>query len=108
MHALYDAKSYHWALFIGHITVEKMLKAIYVHKYNENAPLTHNLYRLAELDDLSMTEEYADWLDYITSFNIEARYGDYKKEFYQMCNEDFTKMWIKRIEEILQWLKQVL
>jgi hypothetical protein len=60
------------------------------------------------MDSKEMTDQYADWLDFITTFNIEARYGDYKREFYLMCDEDFTKMWIKRIEEILQWLKQLL
>jgi len=28
-----------------------------------------------------MTDEYSDWLDEITSFNLNARYDDYKREF---------------------------
>ena len=108
MYAMFNAKSYPWALFIGHISVEKMLKAIYVDKYKKNAPFTHNLYRLAELCGLGMTSEIADWLDRITTFNIEARYDDYKREFYSICNDDFTELWIKRIEEITQWLKKQL
>ena len=45
---LYNSQSYHWALFIGHISIEKLLKAYYVKKNRNHAPFTHNLYRLAE------------------------------------------------------------
>lgn len=79
---LYNSKSYGWALFIGHISVEKLLKAVYVKIHGEHAPFTHNLYRLAELGKLELPEEYADWLYKITTFNINARYDDYKREFY--------------------------
>jgi HEPN domain-containing protein len=35
MISLYHSKSYGWALFIGHISIEKLLKAIYVKKYKK-------------------------------------------------------------------------
>jgi len=48
MNQLFKSKSYHWALFVGHISVEKLLKALYVKLHGKHAPTTHNLYRLAE------------------------------------------------------------
>lgn len=76
---LFKANSFSWSLFIGHISVEKLLKAFYVKKHKKHAPFIHNLYRLAELNEMVLTDEYADWLDKITSFNLNARYDDYKK-----------------------------
>ena len=35
---LYTSKDYNWALFIGHLVIEKLLKAIYV-KRNSKHPL---------------------------------------------------------------------
>jgi HEPN domain-containing protein len=64
---LHSAKSYHWALFMRYITIERLLKAYYVKKERTHAPFTHNLYRLAELSGL-------DWLYRITTFNLNARY----------------------------------
>ena len=55
-----------------------------------------------------MTDEYADWLDEITSFNLNARYDDYKKEFYKLCNQDYTKNWIEKIKNIHKWIKEML
>jgi len=105
---LYDSKSYNWALFLGHVSVEKLIKGLYVKKHNEHAPYIHNLLRLAELCEVNVTNEYSDWLDEITSFNINARYNDYKKEFYNQCTRDFASLWLERIKEIRSWIKQQL
>jgi len=108
MLTLFRSKTYHWALFMGHIAIEKLLKACFVKQNGNHAPYTHNLYRLAELAGLNITEDYAEWLYKITTFNINARYDDYKKEFYTMCNADFTKEWIDNIKNLQQWIKQML
>jgi HEPN domain-containing protein len=105
---LYNSNSYHWALFLGHIAIEKLLKAYYVKKKEEHAPFTHNLYRLAEMSGIELTEEKIDWLYRITTFNLNARYDDYKKEFYTICTKDFTEEWINKIKLLQQWIKQLL
>ena len=108
MLTLYEAKSYGWSLFLGHISTEKILKALYVKRFKKHAPYTHNLYRLAELIKLELTDEYADWLDVITSFNLNARYDDYKREFYSLCTPEYTRLWINRITTIRTWIKEML
>lgn len=108
MKKLFKSKSYNWALFVGHISVEKMLKALYVKSVGKHAPTIHNLYRLAELCEIELTDEYSDWLDTITTFNINARYDDYKREFYNKCTPDFTKLWIQRIKELIKWIEKKL
>ena len=108
MNKLFKSKSYNWALFVGHISVEKLLKALYVKLHGKHAPTIHNLYRLAELCEVDLTDEYSDWLDTITSFNINARYDDYKKEFYNLCTREYAKLWISRIKELRKWIKMML
>lgn len=108
MLTLFNARRYNWALFIGHITIEKLLKAVYVKKKEKHAPFTHNLYRLAELSEISLSSEYSDWLDEITSFNLNARYDDYLKEFYQLSTLEYTEKWVKRIEILREWIKKML
>lgn len=108
MLVLYDSKIYHWALFMGHISIEKLLKAYFVKTQRQHAPFTHNLVRLAELGGLEVNEEYAEWLFRITTFNLNARYDDYKKEFYNMCTASFASEWIEKIKILQQWIKHKL
>lgn len=105
---LFKSKSYNWALFVGHISVEKLLKALYVKLHRKHAPAIHNLYRLAELCKIDLTDEFSDWLDTITSFNINARYDDYEREFYKLCTQEYTELWIDRIRELRKWIEQML
>jgi HEPN domain-containing protein len=108
MKILFDAKSYHWALFLGHISTEKLLKAAFTKKFEKHAPFTHNLYRLAEYLEVTVSDEYSDWLDVITTFNLNARYDDHKKEFYRLCNKDYALLWMDRINELRKWIKEKL
>ena len=105
---LYNSKTYHWSLFMGHISTEKLLKAYYVKIKKKHAPPIHNFYRLAEISDIEITDEYADWLDTITSFNINARYNDFKREFFKQCTREYTDLWIGRIKLLKEWISQKL
>lgn len=108
MNQLFQNKNYSWSLFLGHIYTEKILKAYYVKSHGKHAPFTHNLYRIAELSNLEISEEHADWLDKITTFNINARYDDYKRESYSLCTKEFTEEWIDKIQKIQKWIKTLL
>lgn len=67
-------------------------------------PRVHNLYKLALKCNLEMSEEQMDTLQYVTLFNIEARYEQYKREFHKKCTEDFTEHNIQKIEGLREWL----
>ena len=99
-----------WCLFMGHLVIEKLLKALYA-KNNRNAPYapkSHDLLHLAEKTELELTDRQEDLLDTITRFNMNARYDDYKKEFYLKCTDEYTEQQLKNIEEVRLWLKNLL
>lgn len=106
----YEIKQYTWALFIGHLTLEKLLKAIYANVNSENPypPKIHNLNILAEKCNIKLDERKTKILMTCNSFNISARYEDYKNEFYKRCTEDYAREQIKNIEEVREWLKEIL
>jgi HEPN domain-containing protein len=108
MHNLFKAGDHHWSLFIGHLVLEKLLKACYVKATGENAPRIHDLLRIAKAAQIKVSEKMADSLDLITTFNISARYPDFQQSFYKKCTHDFTAENISKIEEVRIWLKNVL
>ena len=89
--SMFQAAKYDWCLFIGHLVVEKTLKAIFVDRNNNNMPpKTHNLVRLSEISGLELSQAQKILLDKITDFNIQTRYPDYKFDFYKSCTEEYA------------------
>jgi len=106
MIAMFDTKRYSWALFVGHLMIEKLLKAYFV-KINENyPPFTHNLLKLARDTNLPLTDELKLQLTTITAFNLNSRYDDYKRSFQKKCTPDFTNEWIEKIKELKLWIRE--
>jgi HEPN domain-containing protein len=103
---LFEKGDYTWSLFIGHLVLEKLLKACYVQHIDTTPPFIHDLIRLAEKTKIPLDENKKDLLDAISTFNIQARYDDYKMEFYKKCSKDFTVKWIETIKELRSWLHE--
>ena len=110
MASLYKDKKYNWCLFIGHLVVEKLVKALYAKHNSENpyAPQIHDLLKIIRKCDVNIDDTKLDKLSVINTFNIGARYDDYKKEFYNKCTKEYTDEQIKNIEELRTWLKTQL
>ena len=104
--ALFAAKKYSWSLFIWQLVVEKHLKAILVEKFDDSTPTIHDLYKLTKKLGLKLSADQINNLKDITKFNIDARYEDYKHEFYKVATRTFTIKWIKIIKDFLVWLKK--
>lgn len=105
---LFEKEDYSYALFFGHLAIEKIIKAILAQRLEQQIPRSHNLLRLAQEADIDITDELKHTLIRITTFNLESRYPDYKKEFRRKCTEQFTAKELERVEEILVWLKSKL
>ena len=103
---LYQNKKYHHALFFCHLSIEKMLKAIVVKSTGAAPPLSHDLVRLAERAGLDLSEPKKNELAEITTFNIAARYDDYKLSFQEKATEKFSVKYLKKTGEILEWLSK--
>jgi HEPN domain-containing protein len=105
---LFEKKDYSYALFFGHLSVEKIIKAVLVKNTNQQAPRSHNLLRLAKEAHIELDEDQKHTLIRITAFNLESRYPDYKKEFRKKCTRQFTATELQKIEEVFVWLKSSL
>lgn len=70
--SLFNSGKFDWCLFLGHLVLEKALKAVYVRdNANEMPPRVHNLVKLAEATELKLDEDIKLFLDEITDFNLE-------------------------------------
>ena len=104
MNLLLTTGEYSWSLFLGHLVIEKLMKALYVKRHQKHALFSHDLLRLAQKIGLELTDEQSEWLDEISTFNLNARYDNYKQDFYRLCTKEFSTSKIERIEILRVWL----
>jgi len=105
---LYSMKRFNWALFLGHLVIEKLIKAVFVLKNRKHPPFIHDLLKLITKCNIQITEEQMDMLDTITTFNINARYDDYKSAFHKKCTPEYSQIWINNIKTLRVWIKEML
>lgn len=96
---------YHYALFIGHLYVEKLMKALVVQVTGDHAPRTHNLLILADRAGLSLSDDRREQLIRITAYNLETRYPEERSALRLRYTKSFTDREIDAIQEVAVWLK---
>ena len=104
MESLFSNGHYVWSLFVGHLVLEKTLKACYVKNVDINIPKIHHLLKLAEDAKLELTEDEESFLLEVTTFNMAARYPDFKNRFYKKATRSFAEKFINSIREFRIWL----
>jgi HEPN domain-containing protein len=94
------------AMFFLHLAVEKMLKGYYIYSCKEDASFTHNLVVLAsKIPNEKFTDVQLHFLAEVSRFNIAARYDDYKRNFYRICDKSFANSYFVKGEEFIEWLE---
>ncbi|MBI3577639.1 HEPN domain-containing protein [Candidatus Gottesmanbacteria bacterium] len=91
---LFEAKKYHHSLFFVHLALEKILKAIHISMQKQAALPIHDLVRLAEKATVKINPEVTLQLAEISTFNVAARYDDYKFKFYKKATREYARKWL--------------
>lgn len=103
---LFEKGDYAYALFFGHLYLEKLLKAIVVKVTGTQAPAIHNLRVLSEKAKLPVSNEQLEFLIKVQEYNLRARYPDFKFDFKKRCTKEFTQKELEGIVEFGKWLKE--
>ena len=106
--AMYEKEKYPYALFMGHLAIEKLLKALVVKNTKEHAPYTHSLSVLADKLGFEVPLKIRKSLIRFMEFHFEARYPEEQKKFYKKCTKQFTGKKMNEIKEVFIWLKKKL
>ena len=108
MESLLDKGHFVWALFVGHLVLEKMLKAPYVQNHAATPPFIHHLLKLGRDAGLSLDADQEDFLLEVTNYNIQGRYPDFKRALQNKATPEYTQERIHRIKEFRLWLDSLI
>ena len=106
--SLFQVGKYPYALFFGHLAIEKLLKSLVVKQTREHASYTHSLPLLASKLATRIPEEIEKKLAGFMEFYFEARYPEEQKKFYKKCTKDFASQHLNEIKKVFKWLKEKL
>jgi len=110
MDGLFKLGHFVWTLFLGHLILEKVLKAHIVRTSQEEAPKIHDLSKLAVRASLKLSKKENNLLSEINDFNLEARYPEIKYRAYKFATREITQKYLSEVkslkEKLCQQLKQ--
>ena len=115
--ALYDLETaelldkngrYLYAAFMCQQALEKILKALYLHRFSKEAPHSHNLVYLESLLELNMSKNRVPLLAELTAYYIEGRYPSYKAKLSTLIDKKKSSMVEKTSRELFEWLQEKL
>jgi len=101
-------KKYPHTLFMGHLALEKLLKALVVKATKAHAPMTHSLPFLAEKSRINIPVTIMVKLREFMEFHFEARYPSEQKAFYNKCTKAYTTAKFREMKKVFQWLEKKL
>ena len=108
--AMYSTGRWLYVGFMCHQTLEKIFKAYWCSKKEENAPMSHNLLNIAQACGLNalFSSEQIMFISEIMPLNIEARYPSYKEAVGKGLNQEKCQELVNKTRELQQWIKDRL
>ncbi|OGG16088.1 hypothetical protein A3D77_02130 [Candidatus Gottesmanbacteria bacterium RIFCSPHIGHO2_02_FULL_39_11] len=105
---LFKKKRYSYSLFFCHLSLEKILKAVFIAKNDDAPPPLHDLIKLCQKCGIKLNESKVKDLTEISSFNIEARYDVMKEKLYKKATVIFTKGYLSKTTLLFKQFEKLI
>lgn len=108
--AMYSTGRWMYVAFMCHQVIEKTLKAYWCATQEDEPPYIHNHKRLADGCGLyfRMSIEQKDFLNTVTTYNIEARYPESKDALARKLDKEACRFIIDNTKTLQTWIKEQL
>ncbi len=103
---MYKTGRYVYVVFMCHLAIEKMLKAIAAEATDKTPPKTHNLLYLIKLSDIKIPQDLFDFVAKINNASVVTRYPEDFSKLIESYPENIVKEYLEYTERVLEWLKQ--
>jgi HEPN domain-containing protein len=107
--AMFETGRYLYVVFMCHLAIEKMLKALLAHKYPEDIPpKIHNLINLAQRAEIIPPKNLKDFFQRLDNVSILTRYPEDLRTLSKEFNQDTVKLILIDTRRMIKWLRQHL
>lgn len=103
---MFKTGRYVYVLFMCHLSVEKLLKALYETIFKKNAPKTHNLVYLLKASAIELPEKHLETLESLNDLSIITRYPEDIDAMVKAFKRKKVEDYLKKTKEMIKWLKK--
>jgi HEPN domain-containing protein len=100
------AGRYIYVIFMSHMALEKVLKAVLTEETRKLPPRTHNLIDLAQRAQLALSQEHQDFIGKINNASVVVRYPDDLSEMISQYSEVIARDYLQKARELIKWIRQ--
>ena len=105
---MYHGRRYIYVIFMCHLAVEKMLKALVANKINKIPPKTHNLLYLVKLAEIEIPAPHKRIIMHLNEASVPTRYPTDISKLSLQYNRKVAGEYLKKTKALLQWLKETV
>ncbi|MCL5056162.1 MAG: HEPN domain-containing protein [Firmicutes bacterium] len=102
---MFNVGRYSYAVFMCHLSVEKLLKGLYVEKQKEIPPKIHNLLYFVEKLQLSPPNYLLDFIAGLNKISVPTRYPDNLEKILRDFNRNRVEEILQKGKELILWIK---
>ncbi len=102
---MFSGERYFYSVFMCHLSIEKALKGLYIQKFKNAPPKTHNLLYILEFIGLELPEDMYDFVFTLNRVSVLTRYPDDLQKMLEDYNKEKTYEILVKSKELLRWLK---
>jgi HEPN domain-containing protein len=106
--SMLSSARYLYVVFMCQQAIEKIIKALYIHKLDNDPPKSHNLAFIFQKLDIQASVEISSFFNLLSAHYIQNRYPDYKSRLSTTLGKDKAERCLKQTEEAYKWLKSLI
>ena len=103
---MFKTGRYVYVVFMCHLAIEKMLKAIVSEAAGKTPPMTHNLIYLLKLSEVNPPQPLHDFISIISNASIPTRYPQDFKKLVEVYPKTIAKDYFEKTREVIKWLRE--
>ncbi|MBI5099637.1 MAG: HEPN domain-containing protein [Nitrospirae bacterium] len=104
--AMLKSKRYIYVVFMCHLAIEKMIKAVISTEIKELPPKSHSLLYLSQKISIQFPDDIQDFIDKIDNVSIVTRYPEDLKKISKDFNLNKAEEVYSMTRKTLRWLRQ--
>ncbi len=97
---------YIYVIFLCHLAIEKMLKALVAQTQERHPPYTHDLYDLIERIRLEIPVEHQSIIAKLNELSIPTRYPEDLQQSIKHYPKPIARKYLEQSKAFLTWLKR--